>query len=129
MTSMLKPLTGRYWRMIHVRWQREPFASGSHLTGGRWNPPGTPALYLGRSYNTAIAEAYQQLVRPLTLVGYDVEASAIADLTDPAMLEKAGQDRGGVNLVLWRWHDSCDAGEGATLTLLDPDRVLTGGGG
>ena len=33
----LLPLTGRFWRMLGVRWQRRPYDSGSHLTGGRWN--------------------------------------------------------------------------------------------
>lgn len=30
------------------------------------------------------------------------------------------QQRGGTNLVLWRWHDTEEAGEGATVTLQDP---------
>ncbi len=50
----LIPLTGRFWRMLGVRWQRRAFESGSHLTGGRWNPPGMPALYVSADYNTAI---------------------------------------------------------------------------
>ena len=165
---MFKPLANRYWRMLHVRWHREPFASGSHVTGGRWNAPGTPALYLGQSYDTAILEACQDIVRPGTLVGFDVEASAIADLTDPVTLEAVGvsqgtlwnewrliyrvyhdvpptwpvaerliaagaegalvpsaQHRGGVNLVLWRWHDASGDGDGARLTLLDPENALS----
>jgi RES domain-containing protein len=156
------PLTGRYWRMLGVRWQGRPFDSGSHLTGGRWNPPGTRALYLSADYNTAIREMHQDLVRPGTLVAYDLAASAIADLrdADPAVLAcewrrifaiergvppswplaeaaiGAGaqgalvpsvQHRGGTNLVLWRWHDARADGEGAALTLLDPEAVLTGG--
>lgn len=36
------------------------------------------------------------------------------------------QNRGGRNLVLWRWHDSRQGGEGAALTLLDPEAALTG---
>ena len=40
----LLPLTGRFWRMLGVRWQRRPYDSGSHLTGGRWNPVGTPVI-------------------------------------------------------------------------------------
>lgn len=147
--------------MLGIRWQRRPFESGSHLTGGRWNPPGTRALYMAADYNTAIEEMHQDLIRPGTLVGYDVEAAAIADLrdADPTIsycewrrifkvengvppswplaraliadgaqgaLVPSAQNRGGVNLVLWRW---TAAGEGARLTLLDPDAALTGAGG
>lgn len=38
------------------------------------------------------------------------------------------QNRGAVNLVLWRWHDAAraDAKDGARLTLLDPEAALTG---
>ena len=50
------PHDGRYWRMLGVRWHMRPFDSGSHPTGGRWNPPGTPALYLSADHGTAIAE-------------------------------------------------------------------------
>ncbi|MEG3166306.1 RES domain-containing protein [Sphingomonas sp. PB2P19] len=34
------------------------------------------------------------------------------------------QNRGGQSLVLWRWHDAPEAGDGAALTLLDPEAVL-----
>ncbi len=48
---------------------------------------GTPALYLAADYQTAIQEMYLDLIRPGTLVAFDVEATAIADLTtaDPAV--------------------------------------------
>ena len=155
----LVPLAGRYWRMLGVRWQHSPFASGAHLTGGRWNPMGTRALYLSADYNTAIQEMHQDLVRPATLVAFDLEAAAIADLRgdDPTVLFSpwrtifkveggvppswalarqlidAGaegalapsvQHRGGTNLVLWRWRDAAGGGDGARLTLLDPERSL-----
>lgn len=160
-TIPLRPLVGRYWRMLGVRWRRRPFESGSHMTGGRWNSPGTKALYISADYNTAIQEMHQDLIRPGILVAFDVEARAIADLTtlDPAivaaewrriyMVEKrtpsswalaqdliaAGaegalapsvQNRGGTNLVLWRWRDAEEAGEGAALAMLDPDVALGG---
>lgn len=35
------------------------------------------------------------------------------------------QNRGGTNLVLWRWRDARDPGEGAALSLLDPEAALT----
>lgn len=90
----LGALEGRFWRMLSVRWQREPLGSGSHLTGGRWNPKGQPALYLSSDHATAILEFHQAFVRPGTLATYDVRAAKIADLTDPLHLkrEKIGPD-------------------------------------
>ena len=147
--------------MLEVRWQGLPLESGSHLTGGRWNPLGTPALYLAADYHTAIQEMHQNLIRPATLVAVDVEADAIADLreADPAIthclwrtiyalqdnvppswalaqkliasgaegaLVPSVQNRGGTNLVLWRWHDASAPGEGAGLSVLDPEQALVG---
>lgn len=161
MPDALLPLSGRYWRVPGIPWQHRPFESGSHLTRGRWNPVDTPALYLSADYHTAIQEMYLDLVRPGTLVAFDVKANAIADLTaaDPAVtqcdwrqifavaggvpptwpivralieagaegaLVPSAQHRGGVNLVLWRWHDAREEGEGASLSLLDPEQALTG---
>lgn len=146
--------------MLGIRWQHRPFESGSHLTGGRWNPIGTPALYVAADYNTAILEMHQDIIRPGTLVAYEIEASAIADLTEAdeaitrclwreiygvrkqtppswpvaerliaagaqGALVPSVQNRGGRNLVLWRWRDAAVEGEGAGLTLLDPDAALT----
>jgi RES domain-containing protein len=161
MTQPLQPLAGRYWRMLGVKWQHRPFESGSHITGGRWNLPGQRALYLSADYNTAIREMHQDLIRPGTLVAYDVEADAIADLRDedPALLladwrrifqldrgvppswtlaqqlidagaegalVPSAQNKGGTNLVLWRWREADGSGEGAALKLLDPEVALTG---
>lgn len=147
--------------MLGIRWQHRPFESGSHLAGGRWNPVGTPALYLSADYGTAIEELHQDIVRPGTLVAFDIAAHAIADLThaDRAIttclwreiygvrkdvppswalaqaLIAAGaegalvpsvQSPGGRNLVLWRWHDAATPGEGAALSLLDPEAALAG---
>lgn len=50
----------------------------------------------------------------------------IADDAQGALVPSA-QNKGGTNLVLWRWHDARGVGEGARLTLLDPEAMLTGG--
>lgn len=84
MTGGFATLSGRFWRLLSLRWQREPLGSGAHLTGGRWNALGTPAIYFGADHATAIAEYHQALVQPGTLVAYDIEANAIVDLCDPA---------------------------------------------
>lgn len=147
--------------MLGIRWQHRPYDSGAYLVGGRWNALGTPALYLSADVSTAVVEMHQTVIRPGTLVAFDVKASRIADLRDiePAIgladwrathrqggdtppswkvaddLIAAGaegalvpsvQNRGATNLVLWRWHDTAVGGEGAALTLLDPDAALGG---
>lgn len=80
MAYELLPLSGRYWRMLGIRWQSRPYESGAHRTGGRWNAPGIRALYLSAAHGTAIMEMHQDLIRPGTLVAFDVNAAAIADL-------------------------------------------------
>jgi RES domain-containing protein len=49
----------------------------------------------------------------------------IADGVDGALVLSV-QNRGGRNLVLWRWHDAREEGEGAALKVLDPEAALTG---
>ena len=56
---------------------------------------------------------------------WDLAQRLIATGAEGALVPST-QNRDGTNLVLWRWHDSRSAGKGARLTLLDPDRVLTG---
>jgi RES domain-containing protein len=154
--------------MLPVRHQFAPFSGeGARLYGGRWNPPGVPALYLATDHASAVAEFYQGLAKPGTLAPYQIDASRIADLTDgkggpadPAVehgltanwklmtgnkiepptwrivadllaadaegaLVPSVQNRGGTNLVLWRWHDAAAGqGEGAALRLLDAEGAL-----
>jgi RES domain-containing protein len=155
--------------MLPVRHQFTPFSGeGARLYGGRWNPPGVPALYLATDHASAVAEFYQGLAKPGTLAPYQIDARRIADLTDGkgwpadaaiehslsvdwkamaaggkaepptwlivADLLAAGaegalvpsvQNRGGTNLVLWRWHDAAAGpGEGAALSQLDAEEAL-----
>lgn len=175
MTYPTRSFSASLWRMLTIRYQRDPFSGeGARLLGGRWNPKGTPALYLATDPATAVAEFYQGLPKPGTLAPYRIEATAIADLTDgrggpaDAMVEHACtaswkamaarpaergeklppswalardlaaagvegalvpsvQNRGGVCLVLWRWHRVTaedQEGEGAALSLLDPEGSL-----
>ena len=81
MKPSFRTLDARFWRMLSIRWQREPLGSGSHLIGGRWNAVGVEALYLSSDHSTAIAEYYRSLVRPGTLAAYNVRSAKIVDLT------------------------------------------------
>lgn len=168
MTYVLASMSLPLWRMVGIRHQFSATSGeGARLYGGRWNRKGVPALYLAADAVTAVAEYYQGLPKPGTLVPYYVDAAAIADLTtstaEPcdtrvgealeanwkamALLDRqtppswtladeliaAGaqgalvpsvQNPGGRNLVLWQWREKDMQGEGAALTVLDPDDVL-----
>lgn len=152
--------------MIGIRHQFSPTSGeGARLYGGRWNRNGRAALYLAADAVTAVAEYYQGLPKPGTLVPYRLVGGAIADLTNAepcdgrvadalasnwkalALLDgktppswtladeliAAGaegalvpsvQNPGGRNLVLWQWHEKGQPGDGAELTVLDPDAAL-----
>ncbi len=85
MTYALGPLSLPLWRMIGIRYQFSPASGeGARLYGGRWNRKGCSALYLAADAVTAVAEYYQGLPKPGTLVPYHLDAGRIADLTDAA---------------------------------------------
>lgn len=45
------------WRIIHKRHAKEAFSGeGAKLYGGRWNPPGYPAVYTADSLSLAMLE-------------------------------------------------------------------------
>ena len=82
MTYALASLSLPLWRMIGIRHQFSPTSGeGARLYGGRWNRKGVPALYLAADAVTAVAEYYQGLPKPGTLVPYYLDAAAIVDLT------------------------------------------------
>jgi RES domain-containing protein len=83
-------LTGFVYRAHNPRWAFAPDSGqGAALTGGRFNPPGTPALYTSLRFETAWLEAQQAFpfkAQPMTLCAYDVDCEDILDLTDAATL-------------------------------------------
>ena len=60
---------------------------GARLHGGRFNPAGTPALYLALSVEGVFAEMGHGFARrfdPLTICSYEVDVEDIADLRSDA---------------------------------------------
>ena len=58
---------------------------GARLTGGRFNPIGTSALYLSLTQIGALLESQQgfsKKAQPKTICEYDLDIEKIADLTD-----------------------------------------------
>lgn len=51
-------------------------------------------------------------------------AQELIDAGAQGALVPSARNRDGQNLVLWRWHEAAAAGEGAALTLLDPEATL-----
>lgn len=86
MTGLLTPLEGRFYRCLSPRYQSMPLSgAGAARHGGRFNRPGVPALYLSMELETAVQEYQQTLkTRPGTFCVYQISASAIADLRNPA---------------------------------------------
>ncbi|SRR5579883_2274240 len=80
--------------MLAPKWAHDPLSgAGAAVRGGRFNPPGTPALYMSEEFSTAVAEYEQDLgIRPGTLCAYDVRSERIADLADAQTLKALNSD-------------------------------------
>jgi RES domain-containing protein len=78
------------YRAHHPRWAFDPVSGeGARRHSGRFNRPGTPALYTALRMETAWLEAQQGFAfkaQPLTLCSYAVDCADILDLTSPATL-------------------------------------------
>lgn len=84
--AQLIQLQQKCWRILAPKWAYDPLSGqGAARFGGRFNPKGTPALYLSEEIDTAFAE-YQQdlLVRPGTFCAYQLDIAGIIDLCNPA---------------------------------------------
>ena len=66
------------------QWAFSPLSGdGAKAKGGRFNPIGVPALYLGATIDTVIVEmthGFARRLEPLTMVSYDVDIEDIVDL-------------------------------------------------
>lgn len=77
---------GTCYRAHDPRWSFQPLSgAGAAVRGARFNPKGTPALYLALDLVTAVAEANQGFalkLSPCLLCSYEVDCEDIADLRD-----------------------------------------------
>jgi RES domain-containing protein len=84
--ASLARIRGRWWRVLVPKWAFAPLSgAGAAVYGGRFNPRGTPALYLSGDIATAVAE-YQNMIpaRPGTFCVYALDVSGVVDATDAA---------------------------------------------
>ena len=95
---------GKLYRALNPIFAREPLSGrGAALYGGRFNPKGTPALYISLSVVTALREANQVgNLQPTTLVSCDAEIEAIFDCRDTAALAAEGMTADVLAAPTWR---------------------------
>ncbi len=76
------------WRAHDPKWSFTPLSGDdAAVHGGRFNPQGVPALYLGLSIMTAVREANQGFafkLDPCVLCEYAVDCDDVVDLRDDA---------------------------------------------
>jgi RES domain-containing protein len=75
---------GLAYRAHDARWSFKPLSGdGAAVHGGRFNPKGTPALYLSLDPMTAIKEAAQGFAHkfePCVLCAYEIDCDDVIDL-------------------------------------------------
>jgi RES domain-containing protein len=76
------------YRAHDPKWSFDPVSgNGAAIYGARFNPKGTPALYLALTMETAIKEVSQGLgyrINPCVLCRYDVDCADVVDLRTDA---------------------------------------------
>lgn len=118
---------GTVYRAHHPRWAYAPESGeGASRHGGRFNRPGTLALYTALRPETAWLEAQQGFAfkaQPMTMCGYDVDCTDVVDLTSHATIDALDVDPGD---LAYPWEDMADRGETPPTWQL-ADRLIAGG--
>lgn len=85
---------GQAYRAHNPVWSAFPLSGdGAARHGGRFNPKGVAALYLGLTIDGAVAEASQGFafkLQPLTICLYEIDCEDIVDLKHEAGRERVG---------------------------------------
>src|SRR5205085_1807609 len=84
------------YRAHDPKWAFSPISGdGAKARGGRFNPAGTPALYLALTLEGLFLEMGQGFAHrfdPLTVCSYEVDVDGIVDLRTDRDREAAGVD-------------------------------------
>ena len=85
---------GVAYRAHNPAWSFAPLSgAGAAVHGGRFNPKGIPALYLGTTIMTAVREANRGLafkIDPCVLCSYEVDCEEVVDLSSEGARAEAG---------------------------------------
>lgn len=105
---------GRCYRGHDPTWSFSPISGeGAAKTGGRFNRPGEPTLYLSLDIMTAAGECTQgfsQRLQPLTMCEYDIDCDPITDLRTDVARKAAGVE---LDDLACAWLNFLRAGEEA----------------
>ena len=115
------------YRAHNPQWSWTPLSGeGARRHGGRFNRPGTRALYTSLSPLTAIREAQPlgRPMQPLTLCAYDVDAKPVFDALDVEWCEALGIDE--ADLACPSWEAEMLAGTVPASHLLADRLIATG---
>jgi hypothetical protein len=85
---------GSAYRAHDPKWSFKPLSGdGAAIHGGRFNPKGTPALYVALDPMTAVMEAAQgfaQKILPCVLCTYEIDCEDVIDLRTEADRQSKG---------------------------------------
>jgi RES domain-containing protein len=83
---------GTVYRALDPRWQHEPLSgAGAAIRGGRFNPPGMPALYTALTAEGTLRETQRiGAFQPITLVAFDAEVDDVLDSRDAVAMAGLG---------------------------------------
>lgn len=127
MSLPLIAFQGTVYRAHHPRWAYAPESGeGASRHGGRFNRPGTLALYTALRPETAWLEAQQGFAfkaQPMTMCGYEVDCADVVDLTARNTIDALGIDPGELACP---WEDMADRGETPPTWQLS-DRLIADG--
>ena len=85
----------RYFRLVQVRWAHDAMSGeGARIAGGRWSPPGLPAVYLAESRALAALEIVVHAPREVLRLDWRIFEVEVADewIAEPGRLPKGWRD-------------------------------------
>ncbi|MCH7226796.1 RES family NAD+ phosphorylase [Haloferula sp. A504] len=81
----------RFYRLVQARWAQDAMSGeGARLAGGRWNPPGLPAVYLAGSRSLAALEIVVHAPREVLSLDWRIFEVEVPDdaIEEPERLPK-----------------------------------------